>query len=141
MAETDAFRLAVKGFIIHDDDLLVLRRRDDEVQAAGIWELPGGRLEPGEDPFDGLKREVDEETGLDVDPIRPLTVRHFDREDGQTITMIVFHCTAAGRDVSIRESEHSDAAWVSLEEADDRLDTFFHRELGAYRELARDGSP
>lgn len=131
----DGFRLAVKGFIVDDGDLLALRRIDDEVQAAGIWELPGGRLEPGEDPFDGLCREVAEETGLDIEVHRPLTVRHFDRDDGQTITMIVFHCTADDRTVSIRETEHADAAWVPLGEADDRLDTFFHRELEAYREL------
>jgi 8-oxo-dGTP diphosphatase len=133
--EINTFRLAVKGFIVDDGDLLVLQRIEDEVQAAGIWELPGGRLEPGEDPFDGLRREIDEETGLSVDPVRPLTVRHFDRDDGQTITMIVFHCTAAGRDVSVRESEHSRSKWVPLADADDRLDTFFHRELDAYRDL------
>lgn len=137
----DDFRLAVKAFIVDEGDLLVLRRTEDEVQAAGIWELPGGRLEPAEDPFDGLRREAREETGLDVEPQRPLTVRHFDREDGQTITMIVFHCSTASRDVVIRESEHEDACWVPLREADDRLDAFFHEELAAYREPAGDATP
>jgi len=84
---------------------------------------------------------VDEETGLTVDPVRPMTVRHFERDDGQTVTMIVFHCTTGGRDVSVRETEHSRAAWVPLEEVDDRLDTFFHHELAAYRDLDQAGSP
>jgi len=137
----DAFRLAVKGFITEADDLLVLKRVEDDVQAPSIWELPGGRLEHGEDPFKGLRREIDEETGLEVDVKRPLTVRHFDREDDQRITMIVFHCTASSRDVAIRESEHEEAAWVPLDVAEKRLDTFFHEEVTAYRDRSGAGSP
>ena len=50
--------------IIHDDDLRVLlcHRRDHD-----LWNLPGGALEHGEAPWDGVIREVREETGLEVE--------------------------------------------------------------------------
>ena len=35
----------------------------------GYWDLPGGFLEEGEEPLDGLRREFREETGLDVEPV------------------------------------------------------------------------
>ena len=53
--------------IIHDDDrrVLLCHRRDHD-----LWNLPGGVLEHGEAPWDGVIREVREETGLEVDVSR-----------------------------------------------------------------------
>lgn len=133
---TDDFRLAAKAFIVDDGAVLAVRRSPDDVQEPGIWELPGGRLEPGEEPRTGLIREVDEETGLSVEVHEPLTVRHFDRDDGQTVTMIVFRCTAEGREV-VLGPEHQDADWVSLEAVEGRLADFFGREVRAYQGRTR----
>jgi len=53
--------------IIRDDDrrVLLCHRRDHD-----LWNLPGGALEHGEAPWDGVIREVSEETGLDVEVSR-----------------------------------------------------------------------
>ncbi|HKA27450.1 MAG TPA: NUDIX hydrolase, partial [Gaiellaceae bacterium] len=40
----------------------------------GFWDIPGGFLNEGEDPLDGLRRELKEETGLDVEPERFLGI-------------------------------------------------------------------
>ncbi len=45
--------------------LLVRRARDPD---RGKWDLPGGFLAEGEHPLDGLRRELREETGLDIEP-------------------------------------------------------------------------
>lgn len=56
------------GGVVHDGDgrLLLIRRANPP--AAGLWSLPGGRVEPGESDADALARELREETGLDVVP-------------------------------------------------------------------------
>jgi ADP-ribose pyrophosphatase YjhB (NUDIX family) len=48
---------------------VLLARRAHEPDA-GLWDAPGGFLEEGEDPLDGLRRELREETGLEVEPGR-----------------------------------------------------------------------
>ena len=53
--------VSVKGVLIHDGCVLLL------LNERGEWDLPGGRPDPGEDHRAALKREVGEETGLEVE--------------------------------------------------------------------------
>lgn len=52
-----SFRLAAYAIAIRDDAVLLVHH------ASGAWTLPGGRVEQGEDPFETVVREVQEETG------------------------------------------------------------------------------
>ena len=54
------------ALVVDDADRLLLVRRAAPVQR-GKWDLPGGFLEEGEHPEDAVRREVREETGLDVE--------------------------------------------------------------------------
>lgn len=121
-------RNAAKAFIVNDGNLLLLKRRPNDVQMPSIWEVPGGRLDIGENPVEGLKREILEETGLDVGIICPFNVNHFQRKDGQTITMLVFLCKADGREVILSE-EHTEFEWVPVEKSKERITDFFHKEI------------
>lgn len=60
--------VALKAFIERDGKILILRESGSYVDStqAGKYDVPGGRLNPGENFAEGLKREVKEETGLDV---------------------------------------------------------------------------
>ena len=62
----DAPVLACVGALVNDPSgaLLLIRRRNPP--GAGLWSLPGGRVEPGESDAEALVREVAEETGLAV---------------------------------------------------------------------------
>jgi 8-oxo-dGTP diphosphatase len=51
---------------VRDGQLLLVRRRGEPFR--GYWDLPGGFLDEGEHPLDGLKRELREETGLEIEP-------------------------------------------------------------------------
>ncbi len=57
----------VQAVIVRDGRVLLGRRRDDP--GAGRWDLPGGFLQEGEGSLDGLRRELREETGLEVEAV------------------------------------------------------------------------
>lgn len=57
------------ALVVDEHDRLLLARRAAEVEH-GKWDLPGGFVEEGEDPIDALRRELREETGLTVEPVR-----------------------------------------------------------------------
>jgi len=57
----------VQGLLVRDGKVLIGRRKIDPRK--GFWDLPGGFLEEGESPLDGLRREFLEETGLEVEPV------------------------------------------------------------------------
>jgi 8-oxo-dGTP pyrophosphatase MutT (NUDIX family) len=54
------FPVSVKGVLLEEGRVVLLLNERDE------WELPGGRLERGEDPLDCLRREFAEELGADI---------------------------------------------------------------------------
>lgn len=56
---------------------ILVTKRPDHVHQGGLWEFPGGKLEPGETPESGLTRELAEELGIQVHASRPLIrIRH-----------------------------------------------------------------
>lgn len=68
----------VAAAVIRDaDGRVLLTRRLPHQHLAGLWEFPGGKLEPGESLADGLRREIREELGVEVEAIAPLVrVKH-----------------------------------------------------------------
>ncbi len=54
-------RIAQKAIVSKDTKVLITRDSRDE-----LWELPGGRLDDGEEPIDGVQREIREELGVEV---------------------------------------------------------------------------
>ena len=58
---------AVQGVLERDGRVLLAKRAIEP--RLGYWDLPGGFLEEGEEPLDGLRREFREETGLEVEPV------------------------------------------------------------------------
>lgn len=58
--------------ILDGDGRVLCTRRLPHQHLAGMWEFPGGKLEPGESLADGLRREIREELGIAVGTIAPL---------------------------------------------------------------------
>lgn len=127
------FRVAVKAFIVNPNgELLIIKRRENDVHKPGVWDIPGGRLELGENPFEGLKREAKEETGFDIDILNPLRVRHFTSDDGQKITMLVFLCKPSSEEVEL-SGEHTEFLWIPIDIAKEKLTKEFHEEVDIYK--------
>jgi len=65
-------KIAVGGVIIKDNKILLTKRRDEPDK--NKWAIPGGKLELNETLEEGLKREMKEETSLDVEEVRLLGI-------------------------------------------------------------------
>jgi len=131
------FAISVKSFIVSDGKLLLVKRRPNDVNKPSVWEIPGGRLEEGENPFDGLKRETLEEIGLEIEILNPLRIQHFTRDDQQKITMIIFHCKPLTSSIKLSE-EHTDYQWVALADSFGILHPAFHEEVKIFQKYFSD---
>lgn len=77
----------VCGVLLHEGKIFIQRRRDKDVWG-GLWEFPGGCVEPGETPEQAVTREWMEEVGFKVSVVRPLAaIRH-----GYTTYRITLRC-------------------------------------------------
>lgn len=108
-------RVRCVGAIVHDEAgrLLVIRR--GHPPGAGLWSLPGGRVEPGESDADAVVRELAEETGLRVAP--GTLVGSVDRPgaDGATYDIRDYAATVTGG--TLRAGDDADEArWVAPDE-------------------------
>lgn len=62
----------VAAAVVDDDDRVLIARRPMHLHQGGLWEFPGGKVEPGEDVQAALGRELLEELGISVRHARPL---------------------------------------------------------------------
>ncbi|MEV7779736.1 NUDIX domain-containing protein [Kitasatospora sp. NPDC088351] len=103
----------VVGALITDEAgrVLLLRRKPDDF-LGGLWELPGGGVEPGEHLEAALGREVMEETGLTVSEVTGY-VGTFDYTSGDGLLTRQFtFAVAVGKYGPIVLTEHDDSTWA-----------------------------
>lgn len=105
----------VKGIIIYENKVLLLRRAENDEINPGNWEFVGGRVEFGEGLEDALKREVMEETAIDINIDKILYATTYKRDTNKQAFINVYKCFAKDNKVIISE-EHSQYKWVSKEE-------------------------
>ncbi|HET7923758.1 MAG TPA: NUDIX domain-containing protein [Rhodanobacteraceae bacterium] len=83
---------------------------------AGFWEFPGGKREPGEAPLAALKRELDEELGLEVLEAEPVFVLEHDYPD-KRVRLDVWHVRRYRGEARAREGQP--LRWVTAAECRD----------------------
>ncbi len=100
----------VTAAIIQRDDKVMIVQRPQDGLLGGMWEFPGGKLEPGEDLLACLRREICEELGIKINVGEPFGIynhayTHF------RVTLHAFLCTLNGIQPQLKE--HSDIQWVT----------------------------
>lgn len=111
--------IAVGGVLLKNGKVLLVKRKNEP--GKGLWSIPGGLVEPNETLRDAVKRELREETGLDVEPLRVIHVAEVVEKDSEGRTkyhyVIVDHlCRIIGG--TLRPGDDAkEVRWVSLSRA------------------------
>lgn len=114
MAKDPAYpQVAVGAIVIEDERLLMIRRAADP--GRGLWTIPGGRVENGELLAQALRREVSEETGLDVEPGELVGILEVPG-DPHYVILDFYASVIGGRDLTPLQTEVQEARWVPLAE-------------------------
>ena len=108
--------ISVKGVLLHQDRVLLL------LNERGVWDLPGGRPDPGEDHRAALKREVQEEAGLTVEVGEALGDYLFEVLPGRFVRILPFVCRLTGGGDVVISHEHLETRWLPIAELAARID-------------------
>lgn len=107
--------VVVAAAVVHRDGKVLLTRRRQGGHLAGLWEFPGGKLEPGEAPEATAARECAEECGITVEVGDIVEVTHH-RYPEKDVLLLFYDCAWVTGEVQHLEVE--DHAWVTAEELD-----------------------
>lgn len=101
----------VKALILKDNKFLAMHNNGVKED---LWELPGGRMEFGETAEETLKREIMEETGLLVKPIKLLDTWNLMLRENYQIAGIIYLCELEEGEVKL-SAEHDAYKWIGID--------------------------
>jgi 8-oxo-dGTP pyrophosphatase MutT (NUDIX family) len=104
------------GVVFDADGRVLLGRRSD----TGNWGLPGGIVDPGEEPADAAVREIYEETGVIAVPEALVAVSvsgvvTYPNGDVVQYLEVLFRCRATGGTARVNDSESVEVSWHALD--------------------------
>lgn len=112
------FRVIAAGIVTNGKDVLLGKKKEDEEHPiSGEWHFPGGHVDEGEGPQKTVKREIEEETDLNVDVHQLLKVYN----TGTGAVRILYHCEANSTNVGAKD-DLEDVKWVKVAELEKALE-------------------
>ena len=118
-----------KALIVHHGKVLVVR------DAKGHWQLPGGRMNEGEEPKEGLLRELQEELGAEVDITGIYDTFVFQSASGLWHYVVVYICMLVSDPASLRDlaGEAQEMKWIGSAEEISLLENDTHTMWSGYK--------
>jgi 8-oxo-dGTP diphosphatase len=112
-------RVPCVGAVVRDESGRILVVRRARPPSEGLWSIPGGRVEPGETLVEAVRREVREETGLDVDVQGILG--HVDIPHGELVYEVADFAARVSGNVPplVAGDDAAEARWVTAAELSD----------------------
>lgn len=107
--------LAVKGIVVKDGRMLIVKRADHDETGGGTWECPGGKLDFGETLETALAREIAEETGLEVAVGELLFAATILTSSVRQVAILTYLCHAESETVQL-SAKHTDFCWAGMDE-------------------------
>jgi 8-oxo-dGTP pyrophosphatase MutT (NUDIX family) len=116
---------AQKAFVVSDDRLLMVHKRESDPYHPGLWEVPGGRMKAGgEDLDEHIRREVREETGIEIEAGPPFALWQWDLDLPGTgardhVIAVARICTPVAGELTTMNQQPGDhlseVRWVPIE--------------------------
>lgn len=115
------------GCVIEKDGKILLALRNHE-PFKNCWCLPGGHIDYGETAIDAVKREVKEETGLQI---KPRFFGYYDEisKDIKWHAVVLIFVSGCSGEIKIQEKEVKDIGWFEKEETFKLPLAFVHKEV------------
>jgi len=130
------FKIASHGLIKKGDKFLVTRRALVNDYMPGFWDIPGGTIEFGEDTVDALKREIQEEVNLEVEPGKILFAYGYVSSSVRHQFQLVYECEYLSGEIKLNPEEHDEFKWVNLSDIGSLKKIAFLENL--YKELGKE---
>ena len=105
----------VAAVIKDENGKILITQRNLQKSQGGLWEFPGGKIEPNETKENAIVREIKEELDIDIQVESYLSEKVFNYPE-KDINLIALECKKING--KIRLLEHEDYKWVSKDELD-----------------------
>ena len=109
------FKLLAAACIINNDKVLLLQQ-SAKSRHPNKWGPPGGHLEKNETPTETCKREVKEESGIDITINGTVECAIQGKIDKEVSLIVLYSATLKSSDIKVDNEEISNYVWASLEE-------------------------
>ncbi|PRB70376.1 (deoxy)nucleoside triphosphate pyrophosphohydrolase [Arthrobacter sp. MYb213] len=106
-------QINVVGAVIVRNDEILCAQRGLNGSLGGMWEFPGGKIEPKETPREALEREIREELLCTVKVDDQVTSTTYEYDFG-IVTLTTFYCELVEGEPQL--TEHEDAKWLKRDE-------------------------
>jgi len=110
----DGIVLVVTASIINDDKFLIIK--ENKPNALNKWTFPGGHIEYGEDILFAAKREVKEETGLDIELVGTTGVYNFISSTNDQVILFHFIGEVIDGHINLEEEGITESKWIKVNE-------------------------
>ena len=135
----DIIKIGIGVMLLDDDKILLGHRATNKKDTGGIyetdcWTIPGGKQEYDETFFEGAKREVKEETNLDIDKLELFGAADDIQPDRHYITMHVIAREFSGNLKVMEPGSEDEWRWFSLDKLPDNLYSPSEKFIKAYLE-------
>ena len=103
----------VAAVIQNEEGKILIAQRNLKKSQGGLWEFPGGKIEPNETKEEAIIREIKEEMDIDIETKKFIDQKIFNYPD-KDINLIAIECKQIKGDIKL--NEHEDFKWVNKNE-------------------------
>ena len=129
------FRVVVNAITTYRGKILLGKKEEKEGHPiSGEWHFPGGHIEEDEEPEEAVKREVKEETGLDVEVHQIVDVTS--NPDSDSPFQVIYHLEADSDDVDVGD-DLEEVKWVDAGDVKEELDATYADRIKRRENLSR----